>query len=207
MKNHTIIIGISGPSGSGKSLISTSLLRKLGSEQVAIIQEDAYYRNIEDMPPAVRDCLNFDHPDSIDHDLLAEHLIKLQNQESVPVPRYDYASYARLADVDFVGPHRIIVLEGILIFADARLRELMDIKIYIETPLDICLMRRLRRDIEERGRTVDSVLQQYEATVRPMFLQFIMPSKHFADLIVPRGGKNQIAVDLIFSKMRALLDQ
>lgn len=207
--NHpqTIIIGISGASASGKSLLANTIVRELGSDQVAVISEDAYYKDQSDIPFEQRIETNYDHPDALDHALLTEHLKQLQQRASVNIPVYDHAQHIRTAETRTIGQHTIIVLEGILLFVDPTLRELMDIMIYMDTALDICLTRRLRRDIIERERSIESVLTQYEKTVRPMYHQFIEPSKRYADLIIPRGGENRIAIDLIKAKMNELLRQ
>lgn len=204
-EKRTIIIGISGASASGKSLLANTIVNELGSEQVAVISEDAYYKDNAHMPFEQRAEVNYDHPDSLDHDLLRQHLIDLQAQTTIEVPVYDHSQHLRTEATQRIGQHAIIVLEGILIFTDPSLRELMDIMIYMDTPLDICLLRRLKRDIIERERTIESVLHQYESTVRPMYLQFIEPSKRYADIIIPRGGENRIAIDLIKCKMKDLL--
>jgi uridine kinase len=204
-KKDTIIIGISGASASGKSLLANTIVNELGSDQVVIISEDAYYKNNSNIPFEERAKINYDHPDAFDHELLYQHLLMLQQGKSVEIPIYNHSLHIRDKETRPVGKHGIIVLEGILLFVEKQLRELMDIRIYMETSLDICLIRRLKRDIKERGRTLDSVLQQYEETVRPMYMQFIDPSKRHADLIVPRGGGNRIAIDMIKAKMRELL--
>lgn len=205
MKNNIIIIGISGPSASGKSLLANTIVNELGSDQVVVISEDSYYKDLGDMPFEERAKINYDHPNSLDHDLLEKHLKKLQQGKSIEVPRYDHTKHKRLKETKQVGQHRIIVLEGILLFVEQSLRELMDIRIFMDTPLDICLIRRLRRDIIERDRSLESILEQYQKTVRPMYMQFIEPSKRYADIIVPRGGENRIAIDMIQAKMRELL--
>jgi uridine kinase len=204
-KKSAIIIGISGASASGKSLLANTIVNELGSDQVAIISEDSYYKDHSNIPFEERTKVNYDHPDAFDHQLLHDHLIQLQQGKSVEVPIYNHSQHVREKETRKIGDHAIIVLEGILLFVEKQLRELMDIRIYMETSLDICLIRRLKRDIKERGRALDSVLKQYEETVRPMFLQFIDPSKRYADLIVPRGGGNRIAIDMIKAKMRELL--
>lgn len=204
-KKDTIIIGISGASASGKSLLANTIVNELGSEQVVVISEDSYYKDHSNLPFDERAKINYDHPDSVDHDLLYDHLLKLQNHQSIEIPIYNHAVHLREKQTRRIGQHAIIVLEGILLFVDQKLRDIMDIRIFMETALDICLIRRLKRDIKERGRTLDSVLKQYEETVRPMYLQFIDPSKRYADLIVPRGGGNRIAIDMIKAKMRELL--
>lgn len=204
-QKSTIIIGISGASASGKSLLANTIVNELGSDQVVIISEDAYYKDHSNIPFEERAKINYDHPDAFDHELLYHHLLQLQQGNSIETPIYNHAMHTREKEARCVGKHAIIVLEGILLFVEPKLRELMDIRIFMETSLDICLMRRLKRDIKERGRSLDSVLKQYEETVRPMYLQFIDPSKRYADLIVPRGGGNRIAIDMIKAKMRELL--
>lgn len=206
-KKNTIIIGISGASASGKSLLANTIVNELGSDQVVIISEDAYYKNHSDIPFEERAKINYDHPDAFDHDLLYDQLIQLQEGKSIEIPIYNHSQHLRETKTRCIGSHAIIVLEGILLFVEPKLRDLMDIRIFMETSLDICLIRRLKRDIKERGRSLDCVIQQYEETVRPMYLQFIDPSKRYADLIVPRGGGNRIAIDMIKAKMRELLGQ
>lgn len=206
MKNNTIIIGISGASASGKSLLANTIVNELGSDQVVVISEDSYYKDHSNIPFEERAKINYDHPHALDHELLYNHLLQLQQGKSVEVPIYNHSMHAREKETRTIGKHSIIVLEGILLFVEQNLRELMDIRIFMETALDTCLVRRLKRDIKERGRSLDSVLKQYEETVRPMYLQFIDPSKRYADLIVPRGGGNRIAIDMIKAKMRELLE-
>lgn len=203
--NNTIIIGISGPSASGKSLLANTIVNEMGSDEVTVISEDSYYKDLEHLSLAERAQVNFDHPNALDHSLLRDHLLKLQNGNTIEVPIYDHTQHRRKEETRTVGKHHIIVLEGILLFVEKRLRDIMDIKIFMDTSLDICLLRRLKRDIVERARTLDSVMDQYHATVRPMYFQFIEPSKRYADMIVPRGGENRIAIDMIKAKMRELL--
>lgn len=205
MAKQVIIIGIAGPSASGKSLLANTIVNELGSDQVVVISEDAYYKDNSHLPYAEREKINYDHPDSFDHELLCEHLSCLQNGISVDIPIYSHSEHLRLPKTRHIGKHTIVVLEGILLFSEKILRELMDIRIFMSTPLDICLTRRLMRDVVERHRSFESVIHQYEATVRPMYLQFIEPSSRYADLIVPRGGENRIAIDMIKAKMRELL--
>lgn len=205
MAHQTIIIGIAGPSGSGKSLLAKTIVDELGSDQVAIITQDAYYRDRTNLTLEERAKINYDHPDAFDMELMCEQMIALKEGKTVHIPVYDYSEHVRSKETRTIGKHAIIVLEGILLFADKKLRELIDVSIFMETPLDTCLIRRLRRDVKERGRSLDSVLDQYEETVRPMFLQFIEPSKRYADIIVPHGGKNRIAIDVIKAQMRHLL--
>ena len=205
VSKNVIIIGISGASASGKSLLANTIVNELGSDQVLVISEDAYYKDHSNIPFEERATINYDHPDAFDHDLLYQHLLKLQGRESIEIPIYNHSLHIREKETRQIGPHTIIVLEGILLFIEKKIRELMDIRIFMETALDICLIRRLKRDIKERGRSLEAVLKQYEDTVRPMYLQFIDPSKRYADLIVPRGGGNRIAIDMIKAKMRELL--
>lgn len=204
-KVKAIIIGISGASASGKSLLANTIVNELGSDQVVIISEDSYYKDHSNIPFEERARINYDHPDAFDHELLYQHLLQLQAGEFVDVPVYNHSQHLREELPRRVGGHSIIVIEGILLFAESSLREIMDIRIFMETALDVCLMRRLKRDINERERSLDCVLKQYKETVRPMFLQFIEPSKRYADIIVPRGGNNRIAIDMIKAKMRELL--
>ncbi len=205
MSKQTIIIGISGPSASGKSLLANTIVNELGSDQVVVISEDAYYKDNSHLPFAEREKINYDHPDSFDHALLCDHLRQLQRGMTIQIPIYSHTKHLRTSETRSVGRHAIIVLEGILLFTDKIVRELMDIRIFMSAPLDVCLLRRLKRDVVERQRSFESVLHQYETTVRPMYLQFIEPSSRYADLIVPRGGENRIAIDMIQAKMRELL--
>lgn len=205
MLEKLVIVGIAGASASGKSLLANTIIEEIGSERVQVISEDSYYRHRTDLSFEERCKINYDHPDSLEHHLLIEHLHQLQQGHSVKVPVYDYSQHLRSSTVRVIGQHRIIVLEGILLFTDPVLRELMDMRIFIDTPLDICLTRRIQRDVFERGRTIESVIEQYLETVRPMYLQFIEPSKRYADIIVPRGGANRIAIDMIKAKMFEIL--
>jgi uridine kinase len=207
MTKKTIIIGISGPSASGKSLLANTIVNELGSNDITVISEDSYYKDRQNIPLEKRAEINYDHPESLDHGLLQEHLKLLREEKSVDIPQYDYSQHLRAASTKRVEHHSIIVLEGILLFTDPMLREFMDIQIFMDTPLDVCLLRRVRRDVIERSRDVDSVLDQYQKTVRPMYMQFIEPSKRYADIIIPRGGENRIAIDLIKAKIRELLSQ
>jgi len=207
MKNNTIIIGISGASASGKSLLANTIVSELGSDQVVVISEDSYYKDLSDLPMREREKVNFDHPESFDHQLLLKQLKALQKGQTVEVPTYDFTKHQRAAATKTIGRHTIIVLEGILLFVEPYLRNIMDIRIFMDTPMDICLLRRIQRDVLQRERSVRSVIDQYEETVRPMYLQFIEPSKRYADIIVPRGGENRIAIDMIKAKMRELLKE
>lgn len=205
MHKETIIIGIAGASASGKSLLAHTLCDELGSDQVVIIPEDAYYKDCRNLSFEERCKANYDHPDAFEHELLYKHLHELQRGIQVAIPVYDFGVHLRSEQTRPLAKARIIILEGILLFSETKLRSMMDIKIFMDTPLDTCLIRRIRRDVIERHRSIESVLEQYEKTVRPMYLQFIEPSKHYADIIVPRGGENRIAIDMIKAKMRELL--
>jgi uridine kinase len=200
-----ILIGISGASGSGKTLVANNIYDRLGSDKVVIIQEDAYYKDLSHIPFDERIGKNFDHPDAFDHHLLFEQVRDLLEGKTIFHPVYDYKTHSRLKETRTVGPHLIIVLEGILILNYSNLRNLMDIKVFIDTAPDICFIRRLKRDIEERSRSVNSVIKQYLETVRPMYLQFIEPSKRYADIIIPQGGKNVVAIDILTTKVKSLL--
>jgi uridine kinase len=200
-----ILIGIAGASGSGKTLVANSIIESPGLDNAVIIQEDSYYKDLSGMSYEQRVDRNFDHPDAFDHDLMAEHLLQLLNGEAVSHPIYDYKLHTRSKETKTAGPGILIILEGILIFSKAQLRELMDYRVFIDTPPDICFIRRLKRDIEERGRTVDSVIKQYTETVRPMYLQFIEPSKQYADILISGEGKNSEAVDILITKINALI--
>ena len=200
-----ILIGIAGGSGSGKTLVARTIVRELGSDRVVVIDQDSYYRNLEDVPFRDREARNFDHPDAFDNELLIRHIRDLLEGRPVEQPIYDYTQHRRLKETRIVGEHLVIVLEGILIFVDPELRALMDIKLFIDADPDVRFIRRLRRDLTERGRSVDSIVRQYEESVRPMHMQFVEPSKRYADLIVPEGGHNKVAIDLVKSKIRELL--
>jgi uridine kinase len=201
-----ILIGIAGASGSGKTVIANSIIESLGSDRAVIIQEDSYYRDLSDVPYEQRAGINFDHPDAFEHDLLAEELMLLLNGEAVSHPVYDYKLHTRSNETKTAGPASLIILEGILIFSKAQLRELMDYRVFIDTPLDICFIRRLKRDTEERGRTADSVIRQYTETVRPMYIRFIEPSKQYADIVISGEGNNPDSFGILINKIKALLD-
>ncbi|MCF3096734.1 uridine kinase [Aeromonas australiensis] len=208
-QHSCVIIGIAGASASGKSLIAQTiyeeLVAELGAGEIGVISEDCYYKDQSHLTMEERVKTNYDHPSSMDHSLLVEHLGTLLKGQGVDLPQYSYTEHTRMAEVSHFAPRKVIILEGILLLTDSRLRDLMDASIFMDTPLDICLLRRLVRDVQERGRTMDSVLKQYQKTVRPMFLQFIEPSKQYADVIVPRGGKNRIAIDMLKARIRHML--
>jgi len=200
-----ILIGIAGASGSGKTVITNSIIESLGSDKTAIIQEDSYYKDLSDVPYEQRNNRNFDHPDAFDHDLLTEHLLQLLSGETVSCPVYDYKLHTRSKETKTAGPTNLTILEGILIFSDVQLRNLMDYRVFIDTPPDICFIRRLKRDTEDRGRTIESVIRQYTETVRPMYHEFIEPSKKYADIIISGEGNNPDSVDNLINIINALL--
>lgn len=205
MPKKGVLIGIAGASGSGKTLVAQTLHDSLGSEQVLNLQEDSYYQDLSHLPFEERTRFNFDHPDAFDHQLLFTQLNSLLNRQSIQQPVYDFTRHIRNVESRTIQPQPIIILEGILALAVPEIRDLMNIRIYVDTPPDICFIRRLERDIQERGRSVESVIKQYQETVRPMFMQFIEPSKQYADIIIPHGGKNVIAIDIIQAKIEKLL--
>jgi uridine kinase len=200
-----MIIGISGGTGSGKTTVANRILESVSASEVVFIQQDSYYRNLKDLPLDYRQVANFDHPDALDNDLLVNHIRKLRAGEMIELPLYDFRAHTRLNETRRVEPKPIVIVEGILIFTDARLLEQMDIKVFVDTPDDIRFIRRLRRDVAERGRTVESVIEQYLATVRPMHMQFVEPSKREADVIIPEGGHNLVSIDLLSGKIRERL--
>jgi len=201
----SLIIGICGGTGSGKTTVANRLLESTRADEVVFIQQDSYYRNITDLPLDYRHIANFDHPDALDNDLLVNHVRRLRAGEAVDLPLYDFKTHTRMNETRHVEPKPIVIVEGILIFSDPRLLEQMDIKVFVDTPDDVRFIRRLRRDLAERGRTVESVIEQYIATVRPMHMQFVEPSKRHADVIIPEGGHNLVSIDLLSGKIRERL--
>ena len=201
----SLIIGICGGTGSGKTTVANRILESVSPGEVVFIQQDSYYRNITDLPLDYRHIANFDHPDALDNDLLVNHVRRLKSGETVELPLYDFKTHTRMNETRHVESKPIVIVEGILIFADPRLLEQMDIKVFVDTPDDIRFIRRLRRDLAERGRTVESVIEQYIATVRPMHMQFVEPSKRHADVIIPEGGHNLVSIDLLSGKIRERL--
>ena len=208
---HCVVIAIAGASASGKSLIANTIYRELceemGTDQIGIISEDSYYRDQSHLELDVRKLTNYDHPKAFEHELLCTHLKMLKGNNTVNIPIYSYTEHTRTKNSITLTPKKVIILEGILLLTDSALRNQIDVSIFIDTPLDICFMRRLVRDMAERGRSMESVLSQYKKTVRPMFLQFIEPSKQHADIIVPRGGKNLIAKDILKTRIKYLLNK
>jgi uridine kinase len=201
-----MVIGICGGTGSGKTTVAHKIVTAVGAENVVFLQQDAYYRDLGDMPLEVKHHVNYDHPDAFDNDLLINHLRALKAGEGVALPVYDYTIHSRTAEKRHIEPRPVIIIEGILIFVSAELRSLMDMKVFVDTDADIRFIRRLQRDLEERGRSPRSVIDQYQTTVRPMHLQFVEPSKRYADIIIPEGGDNQVGIDLITEKIKAILN-
>jgi len=200
-----VVIGVVGGTGSGKTTISNAILERVGRDRIAYIQHDSYYCDLGHLPLEERARRNFDHPDSLEDELLIAHLRALMAGQAVDVPLYDYAHHTRSDESVRIAPQPVILLEGILLFTDPLLREMIDVRIYVDTDADIRFIRRLRRDIDERGRTVDSVIDQYMGTVRPMHLEFVEPSKRYADVIVPEGGFNNVALDMICARILEML--
>jgi uridine kinase len=201
--DRPVIVGVAGGSGSGKTTVVRRLVDALGGDDVAVLHHDSYYRDASHLPPPERAAINYDHPDSLETELLIEHLEALLAGRAVHVPVYDFAHHIRTDRTERVEPRPVIILDGILILWDRRLRELMDVKLFVDADADVRLGRRLRRDMEERGRSADSVLGQYMDTVRPMHLEFVEPSKRYADVIIPRGGHNRVGVDMVVATVRA----
>lgn len=203
MKRPTLI-GIAGGTGSGKTTVARKVAAGLPEGAVALLEHDAYYKDLGDLDEHARAAVNFDHPDSLDNDLLIEHLDLLIAGEPVEAPQYDFSTHTRMAAGRFVRPAPVIILEGILVFVDPRLRQRMHVKLFVDTDPDLRVFRRIRRDLQERGRSFDAIRDQYYATVRPMHLEFVAPSKRWADLIIPEGGDNKVALDLLIARLRTL---
>jgi uridine kinase len=201
---NSIVIGVAGGSGSGKTTVVRRIIDSIGPDQVAVIDHDRYYRDRNDLRLEERAALNYDHPDALETDLLVRHVHELKAGQAVEVPLYDFTRHARLATWETIAPRRAIIVEGILIFTDVALRSLMDIKVFVDTDADTRFIRRLQRDVAERGRTMESVIEQYQSTVKPMHLDFVEPSKRYADLILPQGGHNAVAVDLLLRLIRGV---
>lgn len=200
-----LTIGIAGGSGSGKTTVAQAILGRVGPDRISFLQHDSYYKDLSGLPPTQRADLNFDHPNSLDTDLLIEHVLSLRQGRPVQVPIYDFSTHSRTNQTFAVAAHRVILVEGILIFVEAALRGLFDVKIFVDTDADLRFIRRLERDISERGRTTESVIRQYQTTVRPMHLEFVEPSKRYADVIIPEGGFNAAALDMLVARIQTLL--
>lgn len=201
-----LIIGIAGGSGSGKTTVAQKILSRVSTERIAYIQHDSYYKDLSGLPANLKAEINFDHPDSLETELLIKHVLMLRDFKSVEVPIYDFSTDSRTDQTYAVAAKNVVIVEGILIFAEPELRKLFDVKIFVDTDADIRLIRRLRRDIMERGRNPESVLNQYESTVRPMHLEFVEPSKRYADVIIPEGGHNTAALDMVVARIESLLN-
>ncbi len=199
------VIGVAGGTGSGKTTVANAILRRVGDDRISVLFHDAYYRDWSDLPKDVLDRKNFDHPDSLETGLLVRHLQALKQGLAIEAPIYDFRVHRRTPRTRRVLPKRIVLVEGILIFAEPELRRLFDVKIFVDTDADVRLIRRIRRDIAERGRTLESVVEQYTTSVRPMHLEFVEPSKRWADLIIPEGGENAAAMEFLFARLERLL--
>jgi uridine kinase len=205
--SRPIVIGVAGGSGSGKTTVVRTIVDSVGDANVTVVEHDRYYRDRNDLRFEERAALNYDHPDSLETDLMVRHVQELREGRPAEAPMYDFARYERTAETETLLPRRAIIVEGILIYTDAGLRRLMDVKVFVDTDDDTRFIRRLQRDISERGRTVQSVIDQYLGTVKPMHLEFVEPSKRYADIIVPQGGHNAVAIDMLLTLIRGLTNQ
>ena len=199
----SFVIGVAGGSGSGKTTVVRRIVDSLGPDEVTLLDHDRYYRDRNDLRLEERAALNYDHPHALETDLLVQHVRELKSGKAVDVPQYDFTRHARLSETTTFQPRRALIVEGILVFTDAALRDLMDIKVFVDTDSDTRFIRRLRRDVAERGRTMESVIDQYQHTVKPMHLEFVEPSKRYADVIIPLGGHNTVAVELLLTMLRS----
>lgn len=200
-----LIIGVAGGSGSGKTTVANRILQRVGTEHIAYIAHDAYYYDLGHLSRKKRAQTNFDHPNSLETELLVKHVKQLRKGKAVDTPVYDFTRHSRTDETLHIEPAPIVIVEGILIFSEPKLRKLMDVKLFVDTDSDLRFIRRLRRDVQERGRTVDSVINQYLRTVRPMHLEFVEPSKRHADVIIPEGGFNDVAIEMVAARIRAML--
>ena len=200
----SFVIGVAGGSGSGKTTVVRRIVDSLGPQQVTLLDHDRYYRDRNDLRLEERAALNYDHPDALETDLMVAHVRALKAGAAVDVPQYDFTRHARLSEIETFQPRRALIVEGILVFTDAALRDLMDIKVFVDTDSDTRFIRRLQRDVAQRGRTMESVIDQYQQTVKPMHLEFVEPSKRYADVIIPLGGHNTVAVDLLLTLLRSV---
>ena len=206
MKN-CILIGVAGGSGSGKTTVAHNLVKAFKAEDATLVEQDAYYRDLTNMTLEEKAKVNFDHPNSIEFELLKKHLVALKNGESIDRPIYDFTTHSRKEGSVKINSSKIIIVEGILIFAVPEIRELLDVKIFVDTDADEMILRRIERDMKERGRSFESVKDQYLTTVKPMFLEFCEPSKRYADIIIPRGGKNKVAIDMLISNLKSYIKE
>jgi uridine kinase len=200
-----LVIGIAGGSGSGKTTVAQTILQRVGPDRISFLQHDAYYKDLSGLPPVQRVEVNFDHPNSLETDLLTQHILQLKNGQPAEVPIYDFSTHSRTRQTYTVQSRGVILVEGILLFIEASLRDLFNVKIFVDTDPDLRFIRRLERDISERGRTLDMVVKQYLSTVRPMHLEFVEPSKRYADLIIPEGGFNAAALDMVVARIETML--
>ena len=205
--NNCIFVGVAGGSGSGKTTVAYNLIKAFKSEDAVLVEQDAYYKELKELSIDERAKINFDHPESIEFDLMKKHLLDLKNGKAIERPIYDFKTHSRKKEVKKINPSKIIVIEGILILSIPEIREMLDVKIFVDTDADEMLLRRIERDINERGRTFDSVKKQYLNTVKPMYLEFCEPSKRYADVIIPRGGENKIAINMIIAKLKRYLQK
>jgi uridine kinase len=204
---RSIVIAVAGGTGSGKTTVANEILQRVGAEHIAYIPHDAYYRDLSHLPRPERDLVNFDHPNSLETELLVTHLKELRAGRTVDIPEYDFTTHTRTQRTRRVEPAPVVLVEGILIFVEPELRQLFDVKLYVDTDADVRFIRRLRRDIQERGRSVDSVCEQYLATVRPMHMEFVEPSKRHADVIIPEGGFNEVAIEMVAARVGGMLEE
>jgi uridine kinase len=204
MNGVPVVIGVAGGSGSGKTTVVSRIVESMGNDHVIVLEHDRYYYDHPELRLEERAALNYDHPDSLETDLLVRHVADLRAGRAVELPTYDFARHARRQTTDTAHPRQIIIVEGILIFADAALRDLMDVKVFVDTDDDTRFIRRLQRDVAERGRTMGSVIDQYLSTVKPMHLEFVEPTKRYADIIIPRGGHNVVAIDMMLTLIRSM---
>jgi uridine kinase len=209
MQNNAspVVIGIAGGTGSGKTTVANVILKRVGKDHIAYLPHDAYYRELGDLPPDQKAAVNFDHPNSLESELMIAHIKQLKDGRSIELPIYDFSTHSRTGKTIRVEPHRVIVVEGILIFAEPGLRDMFDVKIFVDTDPDIRFIRRLTRDITERGRTTEKVIHQYLTTVRPMHLEFVEPSKRYAHVIIPEGGLNEVAMEMVIARIETLLQR
>jgi len=201
----SLVIGIAGGSASGKTTVTNKILEHLDQSRVVVIQHDSYYKDLSQHKGLTPDKINFDHPDSLETDLLIEHITQLRTGKAIEQPIYSFTTHRRLKETHRIEPKEIIIVDGILILVEKLLRALMDIKLFVDTDADERLIRRIRRDILERGRSIDTVMNQYMSTVKPMHLEFVEPSKHWADIIIPRGAENEVAIDMVVTKIKSML--
>jgi len=206
-KPQSLVIGIAGGTGSGKTTVANVILKRVGKNHIAYLPHDAYYRELNELPPDQKAAVNFDHPDSLETELMIEHINKLKDGQFIELPIYDFSTHSRTGKTIRVNPQRVIIVEGILIFAIPELRKLFDVKIFVDTNADVRFIRRLQRDINERGRTTEMVIHQYLTTVRPMHLEFAEPSKRYANIIIPEGGLNAVAMDMVIARIELLLNK